>query len=100
MITRCLARSNVGARRYHPAMPGDLVPLPTRVSAAALGAGPAVLAAELLGRMRAELPMIGGLGEREQILVAAWPTGLRSARTRRAYAEDVVAWLGWLARRD
>jgi integrase/recombinase XerD len=58
-------------------------------------ARPAVLAAELLGRVRAELPVIGGLGERDQVLVAAWLTGLRSARTRRAYAGDVVAWLGY-----
>jgi hypothetical protein len=58
-----------------------------------------VLVGELLGRVRAELPVIGGLGEREQVLVAAWLTGLRSARTRRAYAADVVAWLGWLAGR-
>ena len=32
--------------------------------------------------------------------MAAWLTGLRSARTRRAYAGDVAAWLGWLAGRD
>ncbi len=44
--------------------------------------------------------MIGGLGEREQVLVSAWLTGLRSARTRRAYAGDLVAWLGWLAARE
>ena len=50
--------------------------------------------------MRAELPAVGGLGEREQVLVSAWLTGLRSARTRRAYAGDVAAWLGWLADRD
>jgi integrase/recombinase XerD len=62
--------------------------------------GPAVLAAELLGRARAELPAVGGLGEREQVLVAAWLTGLRSARTRRAYAGDVLAWLGWLSARE
>ena len=58
------------------------------------------MAAELLGRVRAELPMIGELGEREQLLVSAWLTGLRSARTRRAYAADVAAWLGWLAGRE
>ena len=75
-------------------MPGDLERLP------APGTGPAVLAAELLGRVRAELPVIGALGEREQVLVAALLTGLRSARTRRAYAADVAAWLGWLAERD
>ena len=77
-------------------MPRDLERLP----AAAPGAGPAALAAELLGRVRAELSAVGGLGEREQVLVSAWLTGLRWARTRRAYAEDVVAWLGWLADRD
>jgi integrase/recombinase XerD len=75
-------------------MPGDLERLP------ASGTGPAAVAAELLGRIRAELPAIGELGEREQFLVAAWLTGLRSARTRRAYAGDMAAWLGWLAARD
>ena len=94
---------------YHPflsvpaatirAMPGDLERLPVLLSPAAPGAGPAVLAAELLGRVRAELPVIGELGEPEQVLVSAWLTGLRSARTRRAYAGDVAAWLGWLAGR-
>ena len=59
-----------------------------------------MLAAELLDRVRAELPALGGLGERDQILVAAWLTGLRSARTRRAYAADVLAWLAWLTARD
>ena len=80
-------------------MPGDLEPLSARVSPAAPGAGPAVLVAKLLGRVRAELPAVGELGEREQVLVAAWLTGLRSPRTRRAYAGDVAAWLGWLAER-
>jgi integrase/recombinase XerD len=75
-------------------MPGDLERLPS------FGPAPAAVAAELLGRIRAQLPVIGELGEREQILVAAWLTGLRSARTRRAYAGDVAAWLGWLAERD
>ena len=82
------------------AMPGDLEPLPARVLPAAPAAGPAAVAAELLSRVRAELPAVGGLGEREQVLVSAWLTGLRSARTRRAYAGDVAAWLGWLADRD
>ena len=83
-----------------PAMTGDLEPLPARVSLAEPGAGPAALAAELPGRIRAEFPVIGELGEPEQVLVAAWLTGLRPARTRRAYAGDVMAWLGWLAGRD
>ncbi len=81
-------------------MAGELERLPAPVSADAPAAGPALLAAELLGRVRAELPAVGELGEREQLLISAWLTGLRSARTRRAYAADVVAWLGWLADRD
>ena len=32
--------------------------------------------------------------------MSAWLTGPRSARTRRAYIGDVVAWLGWLAGRE
>ena len=35
---------------------------------------------------RAELPVPAGLGEREELLVAAWLASLRAARTRRAYA--------------
>jgi hypothetical protein len=81
-------------------MPGDLERLPAPVSPGAAGAGPAAMAGELLGRVRAELPVASELGEREQVLVSAWLTGLRSARTRRAYAADVVAWLGWLAGRE
>jgi integrase/recombinase XerD len=81
-------------------MSSDLERLHARAPAASAGAGPAVVAAELLGRIRAELPVVGGLGEREQVLVAAWLTGLRSARTRRAYAGDVAVWLGWLDGRD
>ena len=51
------------------AMTGDLERLPAPASPAAPGAGPAMLAAELLGRVRAELPAVGELGEREQVLV-------------------------------
>ena len=59
------------------AMPGDLERLPAASAAAAPGPGqgPAALAAELLGRVRAELPVIGELREREQVLLAAWLTG-------------------------
>jgi hypothetical protein len=60
-----------------------------RVLLAAPGAVPAVLAGEYwagaggaAGDRRA--------GEREQVLVSAWLTGLRSARTRRACAGDVA----------
>ncbi len=81
-------------------MPGDLEPPPALTSPAAPGAGPVAVAAELVYRVRAELPVVGELGEREQLLASAWLTGLRSARTRRAYAGDVAAWLGWLAERE
>ena len=84
------------------AMPSDLERLPTPVSAAAPGAGPAALAGELLGRVRAELPggrRAGGAGAVPGVGVADL-TGLRPGRTRRAYAGDVVAWLGWLAGRE
>ena len=32
--------------------------------------------------------------------MAAWLTGLRSARSRRAYAGDVAAWLAWPGGRE
>lgn len=81
------------------AMPGALELPPVPVSPAALVAGPAVVAAELVHRVQAELPAVGELGEREQFLVSAWLTGLRSPRTRHAYAGDLVAWLSWLGER-
>src|SRR5262245_26045392 len=56
-------------------------------------AGPALVAGELLARTIGELP------GQERLLVSAWLTGLRSPRTRRAYAADVAAWLGWLGQR-
>ena len=102
--------------RYHPAlsvpastirgMAGDQE---TVTAAAAVTAGgelvprasaqPTAIAAELLARTRAELPVLAGLGEREELLAAVWLASLRAARTRRAYAADVRGWLGWLAER-
>jgi integrase/recombinase XerD len=73
---------------------GDLVPW-----AGARPPGQLAIAAELLARTRAELPVLAGLGEREELLAAAWLASLRAARTRRAYAGDVRGWLGWLADR-
>ena len=72
---------------------GDLVPW------AGARPGPVAIAAELLARTRAELPVLAGLGEREELLAAAWLASLRAPRTRRAYAGDVRGWLGWLAER-
>ena len=40
--------------------------------------GPAAIAAELLARTRAELPVLAGLGEREELLAAAWLASLRA----------------------
>jgi site-specific recombinase XerD len=74
----------------------DLAIPPPATAAAAV---PAV-AGELLARIRAELPAMAGLPPREELLAAAWLTSLRSARTRRAYATDLRAWLAWLAARD
>jgi hypothetical protein len=54
-------------------------------------------AAELVTRVRAELPAMAGLPAREELLAAAWLMSLRSGRTRRAYAGDLRAWLAWLA---
>ncbi len=73
---------------------GDLVPW-----AGARPPGPVAIAAELLAHTRAELPVLAGLGEREELLAAAWLASLRAPRTRRAYAGDVRGWLGWLAER-
>jgi integrase/recombinase XerD len=41
-----------------------------------------------------------GWGSATRSWCPRWLTGLRSARTRRAYAGDVAAWLGWLADRE
>ncbi len=71
---------------------------PAAVSFPAPG-GPAA-ATELIARMRAELPHLANLGRREELLAAAWLTSLRSARTRRAYAGDLRAWLAWLGERE
>jgi integrase/recombinase XerD len=79
-------------------MTGDLVKLPG-APAPAPQAGPKTIAAELLARAGGELPAVARLDGREQLLAAAWLTGLRSARTRRAYAGDLAAWCVWLGER-
>ena len=58
------------------------------------GAGPA--AAAMLDRFATEHPVLATLPARERLLAAAWLTSYRSARTRRAYAGDLAAWLDWL----
>jgi hypothetical protein len=59
VITRCITRSMSVPGATIRVMAGDLERLPGPVSAAAPGPGPAVLAGELLGRVRAELPVVG-----------------------------------------
>ena len=105
-----LARpGSAGARRYHPGMAGDQETV-TAAAAVTVGSelvpgagarppGPVAVAAELLARTRAELPVLAGLGEREELLAAAWLASLRAPRTRRAYAGDMRGWPGWLADR-
>ena len=66
-LTRSRSPQTENNPLYHPlvpvpgatirATPGDLEPLPARISAAAPGAGPAVLAAELLGRVTISLAL-------------------------------------------
>lgn len=58
------------------------------------------VAGEVLEHMTAELPALGGRGDRDRLLLATWLLGRRSARTRRAYLGDVAGWLDWLAERD
>lgn len=69
--------------------------MPARVGEAAAAA----VGVELLEQVRAEQPMLAGLGDREQLLAAAWLIGYRSARTRAAYAADYTGWVAWLTQR-
>lgn len=73
----------------------DLVPATAAVvDVAPAGAGP--VAGALLSRLDAEHPALADLPVRERLLAAAWLGSYRSARTRRAYAGDLAAWLDWL----
>ncbi len=88
----------IWARRWGRSEP--LGPRQTQRNGSAPRTGcPAAIAAELLARTRVELPVLAGLGEREELLAAAWLASLRAPRARRAYAGDVRGWLGWLAER-
>ena len=51
----------------------------------------------LLVQLAADHPVLAQLPGRERLLAATWLAGYRSARTRRAYAGDLAAWLDWLA---
>jgi len=80
--------------------------LPAAVSPAAGAIAPAAgshpaagTARELVAHVLAELPALGVLEDRDQLLAAAWLASLRSARTRRSYAGDLLGWQAWLGER-
>ena len=91
------AKLAVGARL--PRLPRRLVDSVADELARLTGPARDAVTAELLARTRAELPVLAGLGEREELLTAAWLASLRAPRTRRAYASDIQGWLGWLTER-
>jgi Phage integrase, N-terminal SAM-like domain len=97
---RVITRWDVGGRRYHPEHASR--PLGRTDSSGITRGGPLPWCGrgELIARVRAELPHLAGLGQREELLAAAWLISLRSARTRRAYAGDLRAWLAWLGERE
>ena len=78
-----------------------LVPAPTVAASTSLvvGSPAAGMATEMVAHVLAELPPVAVLGGRDRVLVAAWLSSLRAARTRRAYAGDVLGWGGWLHER-
>ncbi len=80
--------------------PAALIPAESPAAVPRSGPRETAPAIELIARVRAELPHLANLGGREELLAAAWLMSLRSARTRRAYAGDLRAWLAWLAERE
>jgi len=74
--------------------------LAVAVSSASFVSGAAAgMATEMVAHVLAELPAVAELDGRDRVLVAAWLASLRSARTRRAYASDLLGWAGWLDER-
>ncbi|MCY7341074.1 MAG: tyrosine-type recombinase/integrase [Pseudonocardia sp.] len=61
---------------------------------------PVAVAGELLARLDVEHAALSGLPTRERLLAATRLGSYRSARTRRAYAGHLAAWLGWLCEID
>ena len=75
----------------------DLVPATTPHSpVGTVENAAATLAGELVEHVLAELPALATLDDRDRLLSAAWLASLRSGRTRRAYAGDLLAWRAWL----
>lgn len=74
-----------------PAPPGQ----PVTPDTAGVVPGPAI-ATRMLAVLAVEHPVLAGHPVRERLLAATWLAGYRAARTRRAYAGDLAAWLDWL----
>ncbi len=89
------ARSVLVVDDEDDAAPGTpILTLPVAGALLTGGSGPVVGA--LLSRLGSEHPVLSGLPGWERLLPAAWRGSYRSARTRRAYAGDIAAWLDWL----
>ena len=74
----------------------DMTGLDTATSdVASVVPGPAI-AARMLAALDVEHPVLAAHQARERLLAATWLAGYRAARTRRAYASDLAAWLDWL----
>jgi site-specific recombinase XerD len=76
-----------------------LPPTPNAFLVAAERTPAAAMAGELVAHVVAELPALAALEDRDRLLAAAWLASLRSARTRRSYAGDLLVWQAWLAER-
>jgi integrase/recombinase XerD len=79
-----------------PSLPGACGSSDPSHRTAPTPAASAGLAGAMLARLDAEHQALAGRPDRDRLLAAAWLATYRSARTRRAYAGDLAAWLDWL----
>ena len=102
MITRYITRLSDPASTV-PLMLDNTAPATPSTSPALVVVAPAAsspaagMAGELVADVLVELPALAVLTDRDRLLAAAWLASLRSARTRRSYAGDLLGWQGWLA---
>jgi len=69
----------------------DLALAPVSPAIASPAGSPAAgMAGELVAHVVAELPALAALDDRDRLLAEAWLASLRSARTRRSYAGDLL----------
>lgn len=82
--------------------PGTLAPTSTGPTTRELSGAPGrwPWPGKLPAGLDVQHPALSGLPTRERLLAAAWLGSYRSTRTRRAYAGDLAAWLGWLREID